>query len=88
MVSPMSGRRTFTATSSPVTSRARWTCAMEAEATGSGSNRAKNCSRGPPSSDSAARSATPASSGGTSSCSRANSRTNSWPSRSDLRLSP
>jgi hypothetical protein len=40
----MPGRCTFTATSSPVFRRARWTCAMDAAASGSCSNSSNSCS--------------------------------------------
>jgi hypothetical protein len=74
-----SGRRTLTTTSSPVTSRAAWTCAIEAAASGSWSIQANASSTR---SSAMTRATTGHGSGVTLSCSLDSSAANSGGSRS------
>ena len=70
MVSAIPGYCTFTATARPSCVIARCTCPIDAAAMGSGSQRAKACSGGRPSSASTTCAASSALIGGTLSCSR------------------
>ncbi len=81
--SRMSGRRTFTATTSPVRrSTARCTCATEAAATGVGSKASKISSSGAPRPDSTVQRTAAKEKGGTWSCSTEISSTSGRGSRS------
>ena len=77
-----SGRSTLIATSRPSVVTARWTCAIEAAPTGTGSIEAKSCSIGLPRPCSIAALIASNGAGGRLSCSKARSRAASSPTRS------
>src|SRR6266446_1355572 len=76
------GRNTLTATSCPSVVTAKWTCAIEAAATGVSSNEAKRLATGRPNSPSIRARASAPEKGGKRSCSSARSSVISSPSRS------